>query len=264
MARPLITLTTDFGEGSPYVAQLKAAILSLNPAARIVDISHSIAPQSLRQGALVLRDVTPGFPADCIHLAVVDPEVGGPRPIVFARIGAQNYIAPDNGLLGLLADEFECHEVVDISDERYWADRVSATFHGRDIMAPAAAHLSLGLPADHFGEATRLKGQLDWPRLRVTDGCLNGLVLAVDHFGNLITNVTRRDCQRNLGPHVSVEIGAARIDRLSRTYAEQSPGSLVALFGSREWLEIAVVQGNAARQLDAGQDAPVAVRTSPV
>src|SRR5262245_59451134 len=136
MSRPLITLTTDFGVGSPYVAQIKGVILSICREIDLVDISHSVSPQSIREGAVVLADATPRFPAGTIHVAVVDPGVGTSRRIVYAEIGPQRYIAPDNGLLSLLAQRDQPRLIVALENSNYWLSERSLTFHGRDIMAP--------------------------------------------------------------------------------------------------------------------------------
>ena len=148
---PIITLTTDFGTGSPYVAAMKGVILSINPAATIVDISHAVPAQDIARGALVLEDTTPWFPADTIHVAVVDPGVGTQRSILYARIGPQQYIAPDNGLLGRLMARTRPSLVLRLTEREYWLPEVSHTFHGRDIMAPVAARLSLGLDPRRLG-----------------------------------------------------------------------------------------------------------------
>ena len=142
---PIITLTTDFGNGSPYVATMKGVILSINPAATIIDISHAVPAQDVARGALVLEDTTSWFPDDTIHVAVVDPGVGTSRAILYARIGRQQYVAPDNGVLGRLMARTPPLLVLQLTEREHWLPEVSNTFHGRDIMAPAAARLSLGL-----------------------------------------------------------------------------------------------------------------------
>src|SRR5208283_4756892 len=148
---PIITLTTDFGTGSPYVATMKGVILSINPAVTIIDISHAIGAQDITRGALVLEDTTPWFPDDTIHVAVVDPGVGTARSLLYARIGAQQYIAPDNGLLGRLMARTAPSMVLRLTEQEHWLPKVSHTFHGRDIMAPVAARLSLGLDPRRLG-----------------------------------------------------------------------------------------------------------------
>ena len=157
----LITLMTDFGAGSPYVAAMKGVILSINPSVTLVDLTHAIPPQDVREGALVLEDVAPYFPPGTIHVAVVDPGVGTDRAILYAEIGSQRYVAPDNGLLSRLSRNTPPSRIVRLTNPDYWLRPVSATFHGRDIMAPVAARLSLGLdPAKSAGR--RKPGQ---PRL---------------------------------------------------------------------------------------------------
>ena len=147
----IITLTTDFGSGSHYVAAMKGVILSICPAATIVDIAHDVPPQDIRRAALLLDDVADWFPPETIHVAVVDPGVGTDRAIVYARIGQQQFIAPDNGLLSRLAARTPPPKLIRLSEPAYWLEHVSTTFHGRDIMAPVAARLALGLDPDRLG-----------------------------------------------------------------------------------------------------------------
>ena len=144
-------MLTDFGTGSPYVAQMKGVILAINPRATIVDISHAIPPQDISTGAWALVEVADSFPAGSIHVAVVDPGVGSAREIVYAEIARRHYVAPDNGLLGCLAARTPPSRIRALTEPRFWQERVSATFHGRDIMSPVAARLSLGLDANELG-----------------------------------------------------------------------------------------------------------------
>lgn len=260
VADPLITLTTDFGEGSPYVAEMKGVILSLQPAARIIDITHSIPPQDIRQGARVLEQATPCFPPGAIHVAVVDPGVGTSRSIVYAAIAGGHYVAPDNGLLGCLARRHPPTQIVTITNRRYWRPVLSSTFHGRDIMAPVAAHLSLGVPPHTLGDACEQLTPLALPEVVFENGRLVGEIDTVDTFGNLITNIDRDDLRR-LGPleTLRVECCGHCLCGLRRTYGEGAPGELVALVGSHDRLEIAVVGGNAQRALAATVGEPVTV-----
>jgi len=264
----LITLTTDFGTGSPYVAAMKGVILSLNRAATVVDITHAVPPGDVRYAAIVLEDTSDRFPAGTIHVAVVDPRVGTDRAIVFARIGRQNYVAPDNGLLGRLARRTPPAKIVRLTEPDYWLHPVSATFHGRDVMAPVAARLSLGLEPDHLGVPQDRLVVLDWPEVRLLPGRIEGSILLVDSFGNLITDVTRemlaeagRDASRGREPAgTEIRCRDHRICGLARTYGDHPPGSPIALIGSSDRLEIAVVGGNAAATLGAGVGDPVIVR----
>ena len=260
----LITLTTDFGASDGYVGTMKGVILSIAPDVALVDITHEIAPQVIRQAAYVLHDAAPYFPRWTIHLAVVDPGVGSARRALAVRTSQGFLVGPDNGLFTLFfADEpdAECRA---ITNANVTLPRVSATFHGRDVFAPVAAHLANG--ADLAGLGPRLTDPVTFAVPLPTqqpDGSWLGCVLYADHFGNLVTSVTE-DVLRQLvgGGRHSVEIvmGQQRISGIRRTFAEGAPGEIVALLGSSGHLEIAVTNGNAARALDIGPDSPVTLR----
>jgi S-adenosylmethionine hydrolase len=259
--RPLITLTTDFGQGSPYVAQLKGAILTGCREVDLVDVSHAIGPQSIREGAVVLADATPRFPPATIHVAVVDPGVGTQRRLVYAEIGEQRYLTPDNGLLTLLARRTPPSRIVALENRRYWATEPSSTFHGRDILAPVAAHLARGVDPAELGPALDALVLLDFSQPARSPGGVVGEVLYVDSFGNLITNI-RRDDLELLGDRarLSVECAGCTIAGLVGTYGNAAPGELVALIDSQGRLEVAIVGGSAARELAAGAGTAVRVR----
>lgn len=260
MSRPLITLTTDFGTGSPYVAQMKGVILSLCREVDLVDISHAIGPQNIREGAVVLADATPRFPDGTIHVAVVDPGVGTSRPILFAEIGPQRYIAPDNGLLSLLASRQRPQRIRALDNDSFWLPGASQTFHGRDIMAPVAAHLALGASPDDLGPPTAGLHTLRWPQPQKSAEGVSGEVLYVDSFGNLITNLSRGDVQA-VGETARLIVSCAHrtIRGLVPTYAAALPRELVALFDSQGRLELAIVRGSAARELAVEAGASVTV-----
>lgn len=259
----LITLTTDFGTGSPYVAAMKGVILTINPAVTVVDLTHDIRPQDVRHGALILEDVAERFPADTIHVVVVDPGVGTDRAICYARIGQQSYVAPDNGLLSRLARRQTPALLVRVTEPAYWLQPVSATFHGRDIMAPVAAHLSLGLSPARLGPPLERLVDLDWPEPDRRPGQIDGQILMIDSFGNLITNVTV-DMLLELpyGERTRVTIREEQIAGIFRTYGDRPAGTLVALVGSSGRLEVAIVGGSAAVTLRAGVGTPVTITTS--
>lgn len=258
----LITLTTDFGTGSPYVAAMKGVIFTINPAATVVDITHDVRPQDVRHGALILEDVTDRFPADTIHVAVVDPGVGTARAIVYARFGPQRYVAPDNGLLSRLARRHSPSQLIRLMEPKYWLQPVSATFHGRDIMAPVAAELSLGLEPARLGPPLERLVDLDWPLPDRQPGRIEGQILMVDSFGNLITNITvdmlvdMPDDERTL-----LAIKDRQITGISHTYGNHPEGTLVALVGSSGRLEVAIVGGNAATTLHGGVGTRVTITT---
>jgi S-adenosylmethionine hydrolase len=239
---------------------MKGVILSINPAATLVDITHAIPAQDVGRGALVLADTTPWFPEDTVHLAVVDPGVGSARAILYARIGLQQYIAPDNGLLGRLMARTAPSAVVRLAEPEYWLPTVSRTFQGRDIMAPVAARLSLGLDPRRLGPPAGLTARLDWPEPRVADQKVRGEVLQIDSFGNLITNISADLLAgRPTDTRACVVCGIYETFGIFRTYAEQGQGTLVALVGSTNHLELAIVGENAAARLGVSVGTPVVV-----
>jgi S-adenosylmethionine hydrolase len=261
MGSAIITLTTDFGTDSPYVAQMKGVILAINPQATIVDVTHSVAPQDVAGAAHILADVCRRFPAGAIHVVVVDPGVGTDRAIVYAEVGAGRYLAPDNGVLTLVAERDAPSRLIRLAERRYWLEPVSSTFHGRDIFSPVAAHVSLGVGPESLGPNHERLVQLELPRPRVLADRIVGRIVQIDAFGNLITNIEstmlpagrsradlRVECQGR------TEVGMVSV------YAERHAGSLVALIGSGGRLEIAVVDGNASRTLSASVGEEVIVR----
>jgi S-adenosyl-L-methionine hydrolase (adenosine-forming) len=259
---PLITLTTDFGQGSPYVAEMKGVILSINPDARLIDVTHAISPQNIREGAVALAGATVAFPPDAIHVAVVDPGVGTSRALVYAEIAGQRYLAPDNGLLSRLAARHMPSKMRAIVNERWFRRPVSATFHGRDILAPAAAHLSLGLDPDELGPPHPQLVTLDWPGAEMASNRIRGQVTAIDSFGNLLTNITR---EQLAGVPTDDRAGVFCDDEhetrgIFATYADQPPMTLIALVGSHGNLELAIVGDSAALMLGVKAGAPVEVR----
>jgi len=254
----IITLTTDFGSGSHYAAAMKGVILSIHPVATIVDITHDVPPQDIRRAALLLDSAANWFPAETIHVAVVDPGVGTDRAIVYARIGQQQFIAPDNGLLSRLAARTPPAKLIRLVDPAYWLDRVSTTFHGRDIMAPVAARLALGLDPDRLGPPLERLTMIDWPEVRQRPNRIDGMVIEIDSFGNLITNLTAEMLAgRPTDRRACVVCNIYETWGIYHAYAEQPSGTLVALIGSSGRLELALVGDNAARHLGVGVGSPV-------
>jgi S-adenosylmethionine hydrolase len=256
----IVTLTTDFGEGSPYVGQLKGAILSVAADATIVDVTHSVPPQNIRRGALVLRDIVHRFPAGTVHVAVIDPGVGTERDLLAARVGHVWLIAPDNGLLTLAAIPPRTTQVIRLTNRRYWAADVSATFHGRDIMAPVAAHLALSQSLDGLGEPVADITRLDFPVLERSGTALRGAVLLVDTFGNAITNIPAEALPPIPPDDLQICCRSAQLHGLVRTYHDRASGTPVTLVGSSGYLEIAVVNGDAAEGLGIAEGDPVEIR----
>jgi S-adenosylmethionine hydrolase len=263
MPRPLITLTTDFGTSSPYVAQMKGVIVSLCRDVDLVDITHAIDPQRIQEGAIVLADTTPRFPPGTIHVAVVDPGVGTSRQLVYAEIGGHRYLAPDNGLLSILMRRAPPQRIIALENRAYWLPQTSLTFHGRDILAPVAAHLALGVDPTLLGPKVDACVMLDVARPSQTGSGVRGEVLYVDSFGNLITNIGR-DELIGLGDTARLVVRCAgrEIHGLVSTYGNAKQGQLVALLDSQCRLEIAVTQGNAARELAVGEGTEVLVSGS--
>ncbi|MDY0167813.1 MAG: SAM-dependent chlorinase/fluorinase [Thermoguttaceae bacterium] len=246
----IITLTTDFGAGSPYVAAMKGVILSINPDVTLVDLTHDVPAQDVRYGAMILDSVCPRFPAGTVHVAVVDPGVGTDRAIVYARIGGQQFIAPDNGLLSRLAERNRPDQIIRLVNPEFWLPEVSATFHGRDIMAPAAAHLTRGVAPEQLGPPHEGLVAIQWLRVHRGERRLEGAVEQIDSYGNLITNITVDMLEgRPTDERACIICGIYETFGIYRTYADQPPGTLVALIGSSGQLELAVVGDNAASRL---------------
>jgi len=259
----IITLTTDFGASDGYVGTMKGVILSIAPNVTLVDITHEVAPQHIRQAAYVLHAAASYFPHGTIHLAVVDPGVGSRRRALVVRTSRGFLVGPDNGLFTLfLADEPDA-ECRSITNPAFMLPRVSATFHGRDIFAPVAAHLARRLDfsaeLSEFGPRVSDPETLAIPKpIQQADGNWLGQVLFADHFGNLITSITA-DVLANIGS-VEILIGQILITGIKRTFADAAPGELVALVGSSGHLEISIVDGNAAQSLDLGPDSSIILR----
>lgn len=258
-----ITFTTDFGEADHYIACMKGVVLQLAPAARLIDVTHLIGAHDVVHGAFVLRQVFDYFPDGAIHVAVVDPGVGTTRRLIAARYGGQVILAPDNGLVTLVHRDFVLAELRVIQNESLFRSRISATFHGRDILAPVAGHLARGLTLDHVGPMIDQLELLNLePSQRLADGSLQGQVLYVDHFGNLISNISEEELLRHGGgdPRMNVHVGPLRIGPLRRTYGDVAVGEIVAIIGSTGMLEVAINQGDAAERLRAEPGTVVVVR----
>jgi S-adenosylmethionine hydrolase len=259
MADPLITLTTDFGPDSPFAAAMKGVILSINPAARLIDLGHDIPPFDLRYAAFFLAESVRYFPPGTIHVVVVDPGVGSDRAILFIETAGQRLLAPDNGCWTLLAaGAVQPPRVIRLAERRFWRATVSSTFHGRDIFAPAAAHLSLGIDPAELGPVVQDWQTLTWPSPSRQGDVIVGEVIFVDHFGNLITNIPGAKLTDDPGAQQITVSGGAPLRRVG-TYSDARPGELTALVSSSGLLEVAENQGNAAKRLAQGVGAPVRV-----
>jgi S-adenosylmethionine hydrolase len=259
-ASGLITLTTDFGLQDSYVAMMKGVLLSIHPQARPIDYTHAIAPQNIAQAAYQIHTGYRYFPPGTVHLVVVDPGVGSERRAIALQTPEAFFVAPDNGLLALIW--YEALErwgraelvAVELTEQRFWRQPVSATFHGRDIFAPVAAQLAagrsiheLGQPIEEIALIERLQAQRGRP------GELLARIIHVDNFGNCITNVTLEDLRSaGLEEQPLIMIIDQQITGLCRTYADGQMGTPIALISSSGFLEVAVRNGNAAQQLGVG------------
>jgi S-adenosyl-L-methionine hydrolase (adenosine-forming) len=293
MKNNIITLTTDFGTADTYIAQMKGVILSLNPTATIIDITHSISPQNIREAAYVFSTAYRYFPKGTIHVVIVDPGVGSNRKAILVQTETYYFLAPDNGVLSYVIDcglrsmrplytdsnllkkininNFKCTagassrtpqkiRVIQLENQKYFLHSVSSTFHGRDIFAPAAAHLSLGVPISKFGPEAEKLIKFPIPEPGIIDNRIYAHILHIDHFGNIITDISKGIWNTTIGKKkFSISCGKKKITEIKQTYAEGKPGTLIAYFGSSDNLEIAIVDGNIAQQLKISPENPIII-----
>jgi len=257
----IITLTTDYGTRDAYVAAVKGVILGIAPRANIVDVTHEIEPQNVRHGAFVLWQTARWFPRGTIHVVVVDPGVGSRRRILLGRFGGQYVLAPDNGLLSFIHEEAPADLLRVVEQRKYMLAEHSTTFHGRDIIAPVAAHLANGVPPEAFGPAAEGVEPLPIPfRAERKGDELRGAVLHVDRFGTLITNihVDQLASLSNERRALSVNLGGTELGPIRSAFFEVAVGEALAFLGSGGLLEIAINRGRAADRF--GSSATVSVR----
>ena len=247
-----ISLLTDFGLADPYVGIVKGVILSVNPTASIVDITHEVAPQDLLEASFLIQAAYSYFPLGTVHVVVVDPGVGSDRPIVCVELNGYRFLAPDNGLLTQVFSEGDIERAVYVENENYFLQSVSHTFHGRDIFAPVAARLSMGLDMAMLGSEAVPDDfmRLEVPRPKYADdSTLHGTIISIDRFGNLITNIRRQDLRdlsaRSEDGNLECCVGKERIMGLSKSYDAVLPRQALAILGSRGLLEISINCGNA-------------------
>jgi len=257
MRQPLITLTTDFGLRGHFAGAMKGVILCIEPHARIVDISHEVAPYAIAEGAFALAQAYRWFPAGTIHVAVVDPGVGTPRRPLLVQAAGQYFVAPDNGLLSMMYAR-EKHGVRAVSAEKFFLKPVSRTFHGRDVFAPVAAHLARGVKPPQFGKliSDYLRSGFGMP-VQTSERTWEGAVLVVDRFGNLITNFPVEEFRAILAGRFEVAVGAGRIRRCASSYEAGGEGELFLIEGSSGYLEIASRQASAAQLANCAAEAKV-------
>jgi S-adenosylmethionine hydrolase len=259
----IITLLSDFGLKDPYVAEMKAVILSIHPQARVIDITHEIEKFNIRMGAFVLASATPYFPAGTIHVAVVDPGVGTKRRPIIVETKRSYYVGPDNGLLMLAAQkEGVCH-VYHVNNPQYMFPRVSRTFHGRDIFAPAAAHLAKGSSSFEFGPEIQDYALPKFAKTHARKGELLGEILHIDDFGNVVSNISAEELEKmgiREGCSLRVKLdGKALTLKLCSAYGEVAAKTPLAIIGSSDFLEVSVNQGSASRMFKAKIGGPLRV-----
>jgi S-adenosylmethionine hydrolase len=242
----IITLTTDFGESDPYVAMMKGVILSINPDAKIIDVTHQIPARSIKEGGMIIKESYTYFPSGTVHVGVVDPGVGGKRRPIAVLVDNYFFVGPDNGLFSTIIETHRHTGIIHLKEKRYWMHSISPTFQGRDIFAPVAAHLSLGVNPFRMGEKIDNPTPLAYPLPRENNSGLVGEIIRVDHFGNLITNITRE----HLSPFLAskdliITVGRLTLKKISTIYNDVPEGQPLALIGSSNLLEIAVNMGRA-------------------
>lgn len=266
MARPIITLLTDFGSADYYVGAMKGVILNINPEVEIVDITHDVIPHDVLDAAFTLAQVYRYYPTRAIHVVVIDPGVGSKRRPILVSGDNHFFIAPDNGVLSFIYPQQEKLTVREISAEHYFRSPVSQTFHGRDIFAPAAAYLSKGVETYQFGEEITNYVRLQVPKPQaLNEKAFKGIVLKIDRFGNAITNITRADVPALFGdptPTFKLKAGQKEVSKLVRAYAEGGQGEVFAILGSSGYLELATNRGGAARLLGITRGATIALELS--
>jgi len=249
----IITLTTDFGIRNGFVGTMKGVIYGIASNTQIVDISHTIAPQDIREGAYTLWRAAPFFPHRTIHIYVIDPGVGTQRRTLAARLGDHYFVGPDNGMLTPLIEDAERNkqsiEFVQLDNPKFWLPKISHTFHGRDIFSPVGAHLAKGISLSMLGMPFNDPVRMELTRPKRTDSGWISHITVIDIFGNLTTDLPASALQGRID--VLFRLRGAEVDGITESYGHKQAGDLVAVVDSEDYIEIAVVNGNAAQKLGA-------------
>jgi S-adenosyl-L-methionine hydrolase (adenosine-forming) len=260
---PIITLTTDFGSNDHFIGAMKGVILSVVPEAQIVDICHSVQAFDVLDGALTISQAYSYFPNRTVHVVVVDPGVGTARRPIVASCDKYHFVAPDNGVLSLVYAREQRMHVRHITSEHYFLQPVSNTFHARDIFSPVAAYLAKEVDSLKFGEEVEDYVRFSAPKPKgVDENRLRGVVLKVDRFGNLITNITPQDAPTlfgSTGKAFKIVVGSREITEIHSAYAEGAPGEVIGILGSMGFLEIAANRGAATQLTGAGKGSDVTI-----
>jgi S-adenosylmethionine hydrolase len=258
---PIITLTTDYGTRDHLVGAMKGVILKVMPDVRIVDISHQVLPCDILDGALTLGMAYKYFPPNTIHVVVVDPGVGSPRRAILVTGDHHFFIAPDNGVLSMVYEQEESFSVRHITSDHYFLRPLSNTFHGRDVFAPVAAWLAKNQQPMSFGEEITDPVRFSMPKPKTAEGKVKGVVLKVDNYGNLVTNITAEHIPQVFLPdgRFRININGKEVTRVVQNYGEGAPDEACGILGSAGMLEISVNRGSASRSLGAQRGAEVVV-----
>jgi S-adenosyl-L-methionine hydrolase (adenosine-forming) len=263
LARPIITLTTDFGSNDHFVGAMKGVILDIVPDAQIVDICHAVQAIDVLDGALTISQAYSYFPTRTVHVVIVDPGVGTARRPILASCDKYHFVAPDNGVLSLVYAREPRMHVRHITSEHYFLQPVSNTFHARDIFAPVAAYLAKEVDSLKFGDEVEDYVRFSAPKPKAVDGTrLRGVVLKVDRFGNIVTNITPQDAPMLFGAGAKgfkIVVGSREITEIHTAYAEGAPGEVFGILGSMGFLEIAANRGAAAQLTGVGKGNEVSI-----
>ncbi len=262
MAQRIVTFTTDFGVNDHFVGTMKGVILAINPEARIVDICNSVQSFDVLDGAITITQAYSYFPKGTVHMVIIDPGVGTARRPILVTTATHIFVAPDNGVLSLIYDREDRMTVRHITAQHYFLQPVSQTFHGRDIFSAVAGHLSKGVDVEKFGDVATDYVRFAAPRPRMADGVLKGVIIKVDKFGNLITNITAHDVPQLFAADprpFRILVGKQEITRMNQAYAQGAPGELFGILDSMGYLEIAANRAAAVQIVGAGKGSEVGV-----
>ena len=259
----IIALLTDFGAGDAYAASLKGVIHSINPNAKIIDISHSVRPQDVKQAAFILQEIYPYFPKQTIYVAVVDPGVGSSRRAICVKTAKGYLIGPDNGLFDLVLAGESKYEVRCLVNHQYFLNRISATFHGRDIFAPVAAYLSRSEIFSKLGPILKTTQKLNFPVAKIRDRKISGEIIYIDHFGNTVSNISKKLFNKLNSKHrYTIQIRSIRIKQIKSFFSEGQKNKPMALWNSSNLLEIALRNGSAAKTFGIKIGHPISIQIS--
>ncbi|MEK6599903.1 MAG: SAM-dependent chlorinase/fluorinase [Deltaproteobacteria bacterium] len=259
--RRIITLLTDFGTEDSYVSAMKGVIISINPDTTIIDISHQIPPQDIMAGALILSQAAPFFPKGTIHIAVVDPDVGGKRKPILIETDRYFFVGPDNGIFSIVLQREKIKQKIHLTNKDYFLRHISSTFHGRDIFSPIAAYLSLGIEPAVLGKKIKEIKELEFKKPYAKNGRIIGQIIHIDRFGNLITNIDEGLLKRVFkNKAFEIKIGGNIIKRLIPSYSYAKKDEIITLIGSSGLLEIAKRDADARQELGAEKGDRVEVR----